>query len=123
RQKYNLRLSSPIRSMVYHPSEKYIYVATTETIYIIDSENGTILNQKNGTNYINKNFSPFLDDQFVYIKDNQLFLSDIFSENERKIEISQTDFYLNNACFDLENKLLFVFDYNLTINLFKSDLS
>lgn len=123
KQKYNLKLSSEIRSLAYDKADKYLYASTIDSVYIVDSESGNIINQRVGTNYILNNFSAFLDNNFVYVKDNDIHLANILSQENKKIELTEVDNYPVSVSYNSDCELLFVFNADFSISLYKKDLS
>lgn len=122
-EKYNVKFSSEVRSLAYHPSGKYIYVSTDDNIYILNAENGNIISQRLGTNYyLDSTFTPFIGDNYLYEKDYQFHIASIFSEDDKQIEIQEEDFYISKVQYDLgSEKILlstlhsgiYVYDKNL----------
>ncbi len=122
KEKLNLKLSSEIIGVAYHPSDKYIYASTTQSVYIIDADNGNIIRQKAGSNAIKKNFSPFMDDRFLYIADNQLHIGNIFSDGEQKIDTSDEDFYPVSANYAPNSQEIFLFTEYTGVYVFDKSL-
>ncbi|MEG0915869.1 MAG: caspase family protein [Myroides sp.] len=122
KQKFNVSLSSSVRSLAYEKSDKYIYVSTNDSIYILDSENGNIINQKIGSNYIHKNFSPFINDSFLHIKGSELHLTNITTSENKKIHLNEVDNYPVSINYDSTSQLLFLFNIDLSINLYDKNL-
>lgn len=123
RQIYQTKLSSAVNSLSYDSSGKYIYASTKDNkIYILDAKNGEIISQRMGYNYVRVGFSPFIADHYLYMRDNQAYLSHIFSEQDRKISISQEDLYLNSVNYDLESQKLLLFTGDGGIYIYDKDL-
>lgn len=123
KEKYNVKFSSEVLSLTYHPSGKYMYVSTEGIeIYILDSENGNIISQRSGSNYIYKNFSPFIGNEYLYVKDNQVYIASIFSEDDKKIEIQAEDFYIDNVNYDSASEKLFLFTTYTGIHIYDKNL-
>lgn len=113
KEQFNATLTSKVLSIYYHPNEKYIYVGTKDCVYIFDAETGKILKKKPGSNYQNNpksGLNPFINQQFVYLKDNDVVVAELLSDEEKIWKNSEQDYIPHEVIFDSENQLFFVTD-------------